>query len=180
MHYVVYILIAAMVVIMPMSAPASAQEQTVCEVVGCSTECWMIAPGVRRCANRCLRRCRHYYEPPAEEPQFNEEPEQAEAPQEYEAPEQPQEISEPEQHQWEPHYQQASGTPTNPIAAAGFLAIVALIALVAIGLLFDFGGTSSLERDVKDTRALTDKLNAAAREADARIAAFLKKEGIDG
>lgn len=44
-----------------------------CEIVGCSTECWFVGPGHRRCQRRCTRRCWHdapRYYPPAPQPDY--------------------------------------------------------------------------------------------------------------
>lgn len=57
---------------------------------------------------------------------------------------------------------------------------LALLILLAAGLIAAACSSSTdapVEQDIEETRALTEKLEAAAREADAHIAAFLEKAG---
>ncbi len=144
-----YILLV-MVMTIGLFAPSAASQH--CEVTGCWTECHAV-PGGRRCRNVCRRRCWH---PP---------------PPRYTAPQ-----SAPSYRYSPPAYTAAAPSPTD---LAPLLLIVVSIALVVLIMSTASSSVPAVDEDVRGTEALTKKLEEAAREADERIALFLKNAGAD-
>lgn len=112
---------------------------------------------------------------PEPEPEYTFAPPTTSAPA-WQPPSEPPRVTQPSS-----SYEPSTSYRGSPglLATGGFLVVLTLIVLLIVAATSDTDA-SSLDRDVRETRALTDRLNAAAREADARIAAFLKKEGLDG
>lgn len=166
--------------------PSRAQDT--CYVV----ECWPI-PGGQRCHHRCFHPQPQYYAPaedddsepvyqepdyetPEQEPQ-EETPDAVEPTRAYEPPD------EPEHYAPQPRYEQATGPP-DPAATVAFLAVLGVIALGLIAVFSSSPSTDdidAIDADIAKTAELAAKLEAAAREADAHLAAFRKEGGhFDG
>jgi hypothetical protein len=160
------LLIAAGILIgLPVMNMGSAMAGRVCGPPECYTaECWWIGPGHRRCRRVCRRRC--YWQPePRYEPPIYEAPVYA-----------PPVYADTAPAYTPPSYANGASPPfpAEALIGIGLLAIVITAAVAAIAA--SGGATEAVSRDADETRALTEKLEAAAREADEHIAAFLDRE----
>ena len=72
--------------------------------------------------------------------------------------------------------QQIAGPQIDPELAFILLGALAAGVIAVIAGAMNSSATSAAERDTADTKALADKLEAAAREADAHLAKFLERE----